>query len=35
MDRILDDAGFASDGEDDTGRFFVYGKKPVGAGHVQ
>jgi ubiquinone/menaquinone biosynthesis C-methylase UbiE len=32
MDRILDDAGFASDGVDDAGRFFVYGKAPVGAG---
>jgi SAM-dependent methyltransferase len=32
MDRILDDAGFMSDGVDDEGCFFVYGKARAGAG---
>ena len=32
MDRILDDAGFLPEGVDDSGRFYVYEKAPVGAG---
>jgi hypothetical protein len=30
MDRILGQGGFELDGVDDEGRFFVYGKEPVG-----
>jgi SAM-dependent methyltransferase len=32
MNRILELAGFAFDGIDDSGRFFVYGKVPIRAG---